>query len=130
MNNTEKALKEKDKSESGQIIGQYVNHYLSNNPIPGIQHRYNFLKEVLDGISLKEINEVAKKMPYSTAKEAVFELRSAINSRDAFEYYNRLEAVKDGFYFDNLYFFSARLKHHTDKSNFLSNDDHSSAGPV
>jgi zinc protease len=63
LNATEKAFKEKDKSESGAIVGQYVNHFLTMSPIPGIAHRYNFVKEVLPGVTLQEINDIAKKMP-------------------------------------------------------------------
>lgn len=66
LNNTEKALKEKDKSESGMIVSQYVNNFLNGTPVPGIQHRYNFIKEVLPSITLAEINDVAKKMPSTT----------------------------------------------------------------
>jgi zinc protease len=63
MNGTERAFREKDKSESGQLIGQYVNNFLNGTPLPGITNRYNFIKENLQGISLQEINAVAKSMP-------------------------------------------------------------------
>jgi|CXWL01.1.fsa_nt_gi zinc protease len=66
LNSTEKALKEKDKSESGMIVSQYVSNFLNGTPVPGVQHRYNFIKDILPGISLSEINEVAKKMPSTT----------------------------------------------------------------
>src|SRR5688572_2472655 len=62
LNNTEKAFKEKDKSESGAIVGQYVNNFLNGTPIPGITNRYNFIKEALPGVTLQEINDIAKKM--------------------------------------------------------------------
>jgi len=63
LNGTEKALKEKDKSESGGIVSQYVNNFLNGTPIPGIQHRFNFIKQALPAITLQEINDVARKMP-------------------------------------------------------------------
>ena len=66
LNSAEKAFNEKDKSESGNIVWQYVNNYLQGNPIPGVTHRYKFIQQVLPTISLMEINAVAKKMP-STA---------------------------------------------------------------
>jgi len=66
LNGAEKAFNEKDKSESGNIVWQYVNNYLQGNPIPGVAHRYKFIQQVLPTISLQEINAVAKKMP-STA---------------------------------------------------------------
>ena len=52
MNGTEKAYKEKDKSESGQLISQCVSNFLNGTPLPGITNRYNFIKENMDGITL------------------------------------------------------------------------------
>lgn len=66
LNGTEKALKEKDKSESGQIVSQYVSNYLNGTPVPGVENRYNFIKETLPTITLQEINDLAKKMPSTT----------------------------------------------------------------
>jgi zinc protease len=63
MNSTERAFREKDKSESGQLVGQYVSNFLNGTPLPGITNRYNFIKENLQGITLQEINTVAKSMP-------------------------------------------------------------------
>jgi zinc protease len=63
LNNAEKAFNEKDKTESGQIVWQYVNHFLEGSAVPGPEHRYKFLKQVLPGISLQEINAFARKMP-------------------------------------------------------------------
>ena len=66
MNAAEKSFKEKDKSESGAIVQQYVSNFLQGNPIPGVEHRYKFLQQVLPTITLQEINAIAKQMP-STA---------------------------------------------------------------
>ncbi|MDP4263491.1 MAG: insulinase family protein [Bacteroidota bacterium] len=66
MNGTEKAYHEKDKSESAQLISQCINNFLNGAPLPGITNRYNFIKDNLQGITLREINDVAKNMP-STA---------------------------------------------------------------
>jgi zinc protease len=66
LNGADKALKEKDKSESGMIVSQYVSNFLNGTPVPGVQHRYNFITEVLPTISLAEINAIAKNMPSTT----------------------------------------------------------------
>ena len=66
LNGTEKDFNEKDKSESGQIIEDYVGNFLEGDAIPGIENRYKFLKQILPDIKLDEINAMAKKMP-STA---------------------------------------------------------------
>jgi zinc protease len=63
LNSAEKAFHEKDKSESGQLVGQYVNNFLQGSPIPGAENRYKFLQQALPTITLQEINAVAKKMP-------------------------------------------------------------------
>jgi zinc protease len=63
LNQTEKAYNERDKSESGMLIWQYVNHYLQGNPIPGVEKRYEFVKQILPGITLKEVNDIASAMP-------------------------------------------------------------------
>ncbi len=63
LNGTEKSYNEKDKSESAGIIAAYVDNFLTGSPIPGIANRYEFIKQELPGITLEEINEVAKKMP-------------------------------------------------------------------
>jgi zinc protease len=63
LNNAEENFKEKDKTQSGQIVGSYVEHFLQGDPIPGPEHRLKFLQQALPGISLNEINTGAKKMP-------------------------------------------------------------------
>ncbi|MCG2617637.1 insulinase family protein [Terrimonas sp. NA20] len=63
LNGAEKAFNEKDKSESGQIIFQYVNNFLQGTATPGVENRYKFLQQVLPTITLAEVNAVAKKMP-------------------------------------------------------------------
>ena len=63
LNAAERSFNEKDKSESGAIVQQYLNNFLQGNPIPGVEHRYKFLQQVLPTITLQEINVLAKKMP-------------------------------------------------------------------
>jgi zinc protease len=63
LNVAEKSFNEKDKSESGNIVQQYVNNFLQGSSIPGVEHRYKFLKQILPTITLQEINALAKKMP-------------------------------------------------------------------
>ena len=52
----EDAFKEKDKSESRGIVGEYVYHFLDAEPVPGIEFEFGFVKDHLEGISLEEIN--------------------------------------------------------------------------
>jgi zinc protease len=66
LNSAEVALHEKDKSQSGMLVSEYVNNYLEGLPVPGPENRYKFLKQSLPGITLNEINDMAKKMPATT----------------------------------------------------------------
>jgi zinc protease len=63
LNQAEQAYKEKDKSESGQLVQGYLQNFLEKQPIPGAQNRYEFIKQALPGITVTEVNAVAKKMP-------------------------------------------------------------------
>ena len=60
LNSFEKAYKEKDNTESRRLIGEYVSHFTDNEVVPGIEVEFNFLKEILPGISLEEINALPK----------------------------------------------------------------------
>ena len=53
----EKRLAEKDKTESSGIINEYVNNFLNNEPIPGIENQSDLYKKYLPLISLEEINK-------------------------------------------------------------------------
>ena len=66
LNEAEKEYNEKDKSESGDIVSEYVDNFLDGAAIPGVANRYKFIKQVLPTITLAEINSVAKKMPAPT----------------------------------------------------------------
>ncbi len=52
----EKAFKDKDKTESKRIVGEYVRNFLTDEPIPGIEWEYNYHKKTLPKITLEEVN--------------------------------------------------------------------------
>jgi zinc protease len=58
----ESAFKERDKTESEQLASEYIRNFLTKEPIPGIEFEFNFVKEFLDGISLEEVNETARRI--------------------------------------------------------------------
>jgi len=58
----ENAFRERDKTESEQLASEYIRNFLTEEPIPGIEFEYNFVKEFLDGITLEEVNEVARRI--------------------------------------------------------------------
>lgn len=63
LNAAEQAAEEKSKTLSATLVSSYINNFLEGDPIPGAENRYKFLKQILPGITLKEINDVAAKMP-------------------------------------------------------------------
>ncbi|MFT4204480.1 MAG: insulinase family protein [Chitinophagaceae bacterium] len=60
LNGMEKAYNERNTTESGQIIGEYIRNFLQQETIPGIENEYQYWKNLLPGISLAEINKEAK----------------------------------------------------------------------
>ncbi len=61
LSNMEKAAKEADKTESANFCSEYADHYLSQEPIPGIKNELKYTKRLLPEINLSEINDLAKK---------------------------------------------------------------------
>ncbi len=57
----EKAYNERDKTESRRLVGEYVNNFLKNEPIPGIEFEYEFMQQMLPTIKVEEINTLAAK---------------------------------------------------------------------
>jgi zinc protease len=54
----EKSYNDRDKLESGRIVGEYVNNYLSKEPIPGIEWEFETTKRLLNGIAIDEVGEL------------------------------------------------------------------------
>ncbi|HEU4471611.1 MAG TPA: insulinase family protein [Flavisolibacter sp.] len=65
LTGAERAYNERDKSQSGNLVAQYVNNFLEGAPVVGAENRYKFIKQVLPGITMKEINDAAKKLQSS-----------------------------------------------------------------
>jgi zinc protease len=52
----ESYYKDRDKLESGRIVGQYVQSYFSGATVPSIEWNYNKTMELLPGIDVDEVN--------------------------------------------------------------------------
>lgn len=52
----ESAFKNKDKLESNRIVGSYIQHFLQESPIPGIEWIYDYAKKEVPNITLEEVN--------------------------------------------------------------------------
>lgn len=56
----EQAYTERDKTESVALVGQYANHYLTGEAIPGIESDYNRAKAEMPAVTVNDLNAVAK----------------------------------------------------------------------
>lgn len=72
MKNIERAYNERDKTESSAIVREYIQNFLEQEPIPGIENEYNYYKQFLDAITLEEVNQhAAKTIPPDTENKLV-----------------------------------------------------------
>lgn len=55
------AYNERDKTESANFANEYVSNFLEQEPIPGIDFEFSFVKTHLDGITIEEINRLSQK---------------------------------------------------------------------
>lgn len=59
--NYDRMYNNRDKTESDNYVNEYVNHFLQQEPIPGMDKEYEYAKGMVPGISLEEVNAVSKK---------------------------------------------------------------------
>ncbi|NND16745.1 MAG: insulinase family protein [Eudoraea sp.] len=52
----ERRFNEREKMESGRIIGPYISHYLEQSPIPGIEWEFKTTQQLLPTIELEEVS--------------------------------------------------------------------------
>ncbi len=64
----ERAYNERDKTESGSYAQEYLNHFLNEEPSPGIDWEFRLASAVLPGISLDEVTATAKRRLGSTSR--------------------------------------------------------------
>ncbi len=51
---------EREKEESYKYVNEYINNFLINEPIPGIEWEYDFVKQYLASVKLDDINSLAR----------------------------------------------------------------------
>ena len=56
----DRVFTEREKEESFKYVNEYINNFLDNEPIPGIEWEYDFVKQYLSSVRLEEINNLAK----------------------------------------------------------------------
>jgi zinc protease len=58
----ERAFSEREKTESGRLVGELVRHFLEDEPVPGIEFEYDVVQQVVPGIALEEVNALARQL--------------------------------------------------------------------
>lgn len=60
LRSLESAYAERDKSESADFASEYVEHFLTGEPSPGIAFEYDAAKTLLPGVTLEEVNTLGR----------------------------------------------------------------------
>jgi len=55
----ENAYNERDKTESANYASEYIDNFVSKDPIPGITNEYHYYQELLPRITLADVNQVS-----------------------------------------------------------------------
>jgi zinc protease len=64
----ERAHTERDKTESGSYVQEYVNHFLEGEPSPGIEYEYQLAKKLVPEITAADVAEAARKLFTDTSR--------------------------------------------------------------
>ncbi len=73
----EKAYNERNTTRSADLIEEYIGHFLTAEPIPGIEQEYRYCRELLPGISIGAINAEAMNWLDKPKMEKYFALITA-----------------------------------------------------
>jgi zinc protease len=57
----ESAYAEREKSESGDYAAEYINHFLTAEPTPGIAWEFNAARQVLPAVTLDDVNALGRR---------------------------------------------------------------------
>ncbi|MEO8576975.1 MAG: insulinase family protein [Gemmatimonadales bacterium] len=57
----ERSYAERDKTQSGSFVEEYIGNFLQGESIPGIEYEYKITQELLPTISLADVNSLARK---------------------------------------------------------------------
>ena len=55
----ERAYAERDKTQSGSYVQEYVGNYLNGEPFPGVEYEYKLVQQLVPTITLAEVNKMA-----------------------------------------------------------------------
>ncbi len=89
----ENAVKEKDKTESASLVGEYVSNFLENVPAPGIEKEFELAKKMLPAITLNDINSLPAK--YITDKNCVIVLTAPESEKKFLPWENDIKDIAE-----------------------------------
>ncbi|MEW6763464.1 MAG: insulinase family protein [Pseudomonadota bacterium] len=73
MRTYEQAWNERAKSDSGTYAAEYIRNFLQQEAIPGIDTEYRYVKELVPGITLDEVNAYARRtIPADSGKLVLY----------------------------------------------------------
>ena len=84
-----KLAKEENKTQSNSLADEYTNHYLENEPCPGIRQEWKYATEFIPEITLEECNELVK--TWITDENIIFYLTAP--EKDGFKVTTEEEAL-------------------------------------
>lgn len=73
----EQQYNERDKTESKEIVSELVQLFLETEAVPGIENEYIYIKNLLQGITLEEVNVLAKQWIRPEGENAMLVLMMA-----------------------------------------------------
>lgn len=77
LSSIDKAYNERNTTPSGQLVEEYISNFLMQEPIPGIEQEYEYFQQLVPGIKLEEVNEMAKTWLNKSSHAAYFAMITA-----------------------------------------------------
>jgi zinc protease len=69
----EQLYNEREKTDSGAYVAEYLRNFLQQEPIPGIAAEYRYASELLPGVTLDEMNAYARRtIPANSGKLVIY----------------------------------------------------------
>ncbi|MBE6290067.1 MAG: insulinase family protein [Bacteroidaceae bacterium] len=68
----ESAYKERNNTQSANFVNEYVQHFLNNEPIPGIEQEYSIMQQIAPNIPVEAINALVQQQLIPDNNRVVF----------------------------------------------------------
>lgn len=71
LKSMETAYNDRDNRENGRLVREYVRHFLSDEPIPGIEWEYETLQQMLPQITIDLVNPLAQQYIHADGRNLI-----------------------------------------------------------